>query len=343
MITTKYHAKHTLVRQILDMPNWIRWLEFEIEHIKSQCEEFSMTVADFKPDALEWAYYHDACLKPGSHEIVELLSRMAEAIPVKYHRYLHRGLTSSNVIDSCNHRKWNALSAMYGAQYARFHSIFHLILNRQTSVRGYTHGKLATVTTLEHRAMSALERPRAFQLPEKVTGGPVGVNDLMIYHRQAMPRTAYFALWHQLLVGSAGLAQMATDYRFYLSDFKVGVSASHQGTTSSAMPGKNNPSQFERICSLDLLIRGMVCTLYQTPPQWLDRDLVHSAMERETIDRLWEYAFYQLEQMTTLVLDVKVESEEEIPQQEETSDRFQTLIDAGHDWHTARRLSTSLQ
>lgn len=340
MIATKYHAKHTLVRQILDEPNWIRWIGFEIEHIKSQCDEFNMTVADFKPDALEWAYYHDACLKPGSHEIVELLSRMAEVIPVKYHRYLHRGLTSSNVIDSCNHRKWSALSALYSSQYARLWSMFP---SYSPDVRGYTHGRLATSTTLGNRFRSALASPRAIALPEKVTGGPVGVHDACYFHRQAFPRVQYYMVWQQLLMGSTGLAQLATDYRFYLSDFGVGVSGHHQGTTSSAMPGKNNPSQFERVCSLDLLIRGMVCTLYQTPPQWLDRDLVHSAMERETIDRLWEYAFYQLEQMTSLIGTTVLEPTEQIVAQEETSDRFQKLIDEGHDWHTARKLSTSPQ
>lgn len=333
----KYRAKNLDVRKLLDRPRWQEWLEYELTHMRRLCPEFQMTYDNFSPDALEWSYYHDACLKPGSHEVVELLHRMAEAIPVKYHRYLHQGLTSSNVIDGCNHIRWKELLHLYVAAYSDIPTV-----KEDLNLNGYTHGMRATVTSLRHRQESALIGLPLIKkhLPGILDGGPVGfeTTDNMNLHRQAFPRHAYFQLWSNLLVGSASLSQLALDYRFYASDLRIGMKLVYNGTTSSAMPGKNNPSEWERINSLDLLIRGCVMTLMSTPPQWLDRDLVHSAMERETIDRLWEYAFYQLEEMTRLLSTSKLVVTDEV-KNEPTSGRMNLLLEEGHDWHTARLLS----
>lgn len=329
----KYRSSNPRVRELLDRPRWQEWLEFELEHIRRQCMGFSMTLADFKPEALEWDYYHDACLKAGSHEMVELLSRMAEVIPVQYHRYLHRGLTSSSVIDSCNHRRWNRLAYMYKHGVHDLRALAHGAIG--VGISGFTHGRLAQMTSIMQRFASVFSYICWDDLPEAVTGGPVGNNQ----HRQCYSRSAYIGYWSRYMSASAMLSQLALDYRFYATGWLPGVSLEFAGTSSSAMPGKCNPSEFERINSLDLLIRSICTSLMNIPPMWLERDLVHSALEREQVDRLWEYLFYQVEEMTRLVSTTKIVVDPSQQFKEPTFDLMNAWLDAGSDWPTARKLA----
>lgn len=204
-------------------------------------------------------------------------------------------------------------------------------------VPGFTHGILATPTSLHNRMSCILYGPSDVKLlPDKIRTSPTGY----ISQRQAYGRSRYFPIWSNLAMRSYGLAQLAQDYRFYATG-KFGVELKFKGTTSSAMPNKNNPSEFERIISLDQLIRGEVCTLINTQVQWLDRDLTHSAMERHTIDWLWEHSFYQLEEMIRLVkgTEIRVTGYD----YNRSYERMNQLQEEGNDWSTSRRLSTDEQ
>lgn len=329
-----------MVRKILDRPRWHEWLRFGLDHIRQQCPEFKLTLEDFHPEALEWSYYHDACLQPGSHEMVELLSRMAEVIPVKYHKYLHRGLTTSNVIDSCNHLRWAVLWRLYVDRYNKVVNLVGALPD--LAINGYTHGQLAHRTTLQHRSMAALLRMHEHvRFNDYLTGGPTGWKGSQnqgAVQRQCYPRHAYFQLWSMMMAASAGLAQLAFDYRVYAMSPAMGVKVSLSGTTSSCMPDKCNPTQFERINSLDLLIRSIGVSLMQIPPMMLEHDLVHSALEREQVDRLWEYLFYQAEQMEQLIQWTKVEVEPAT--MISSHDLLNQALDEGIDWSSARRVSS---
>ena len=350
-IDSKYRCKNQAVREMFDRPIWHDWIEFEIRWMKRQLDpaeynEFAShfdSISGFSPDALEWATYHDECLKPGSHEMVALLDRMADKIPAKWHRYLHRGLTSSNVIDSCNHYRWNVLITAYEAAIGEYR---HVVGNRYpgnvafTLIPGFTHGRRASHTTIMQRINCDFKVSQPFLknevLDEVVTGGPTGLEHSD--HRQAEYRFTYWPIWLWLAQHSAAIDQVAYDYRLYCSDLFCGVigcQAPDQFTVSSAMPSKRNPSGFEQVMSIGLMIRGLVCNLLQTPPFLLDRDLVHSALERDTIPRLWEYAFYQVERMTELVATTNLEIKPGV-QRKLSEDVMRARLDAGDDWFTAR-------
>lgn len=342
-LPTQYRTSIPEVRAILDYPRWKEWIVFECEHLNRLVPEVGECVYDlnyFKPEALEWDYYQDEVTK-GGHEIVCLLDRMAQLLPIRQHQYLHRGLTSSNVIDSCNHSRWNHLLVVLGRQ---LDLLFKEISNESTKeVFGLTHGRRAHKTTINHRmeffARSWARRNAGYLMqPTLMFGGPTGNGS--VNHRQASSRHHYFELWAHLAEVCYGMEQLATDYRFYASDFGpvTGVVAdnSKNATSSSCMPHKVNPSVFERVCSVGFMTRSLITMQMLQPPQWLDRDLVHSAMERETIDRIWDHTFWLVEEMTRLIRETPL-SIAEAPQGRSSFEVFQASLDSGHDWDTARR------
>lgn len=336
-----YRAEDPEVRRLLDRPRWHEWIEFECEHLNRVTVTGSglrsdWSLADFKPEALEWDYYQDAVLK-GGHEITELVSRMAERLPAEYHRYLHAGLTSSNVIDSCNHRRWERLSALHDRAATGLLSACDEELPR-TPVPGCTHGRLAHRTDLHHRAFAGYPGSMQAYLSPLVSGGPTGWPGTR--HRQAVPRHAYWIMWTWLARRSAWVEQMANDYRFYCSDLggATGVTADlrEAAVGSSSMPGKLNPTAFERVLSVGHLIRSTVTSQLMLPPQWLDRDLVHSAHERQTLDRLWDWSHWQLEEMTRLVRAVRLTATSATVQWDDSFTMMHRYLDQGMSWSEAR-------
>lgn len=309
---SNYRSKNPEVRNLLDRPRHHEWFDFEVERMEvSNNGQPLMLPIGYRN--LVMNDYEGKMGMPGFHEVAALVDSMAVFLPRKLHRHLHRGLTSSNVIDSCNHRRWRRLLGLLRAD-----SAFAPPVEWKQFTYGYTHGKRADVTTVLHRLNSLTDANLGaahmlaqmdewFEHNDVVLGGPVGYGSEQ-GNRQAVFRYAYFPLWMAIRMMSAAGAQVATDYRFYCSDFLPEVQANMQSpVTSSCMPHKQNPSEFERLVGLDHLIGSMVATLITLPPMWLDRDLVHSSVERETIDRLWDTFFYGSELLRKLVLTTKLE------------------------------------
>ncbi len=313
-----YQSKNPDVRRLIDRPRWQEWVEFELEHIAKQIrgvdhdwgtEEMSK-LCDETLQHFDDANWRNA-VSNGAHEMERLVVQLAEMLNVKYHKYLHRGLTSSNVIDSCNHRRWNRLSGLLQGVVSELHtrSLDH---NWENKCVGMTHGRRAHRTSLWQRHAYQFWYNKEQDQHETVYGGPTGESDYRSIHRQAMPRHAYWRMWAWIAQVAYGCEQVATDHRFYCSDLSeaVGVRgtlAPGVATTSSAMPGKVNPTVFERVCSVGYMVRTMCTAQMLQPPKWLDADLVHSALERETIDRIWDYTFWLVEEMTRLVNTTKLE------------------------------------
>lgn len=348
---TSYGCKDEKVRELLDRPRWQEWVEFECQHLNRQMPGDGPVVL-YAPEhfhirglddyALEWSYYQDEVLR-GGHEMVCLLDRMAQVLPLKHHKYLHRGLTSSNVIDSCNHRRWNDLGGRLDGMYSETIRSYSRIVGKKDQIfPGMTHGRFAYFTTLWHRAeMMDKTGSHVIHLDWDIKGGPTGWQQ---NHRQCVPRNRYWAFWSWMAEINFNLEQLATDYRFYCSELECGIKMelpNGVATGSSAMPGKRNPSVFERVCSVGFMNRGIITTMMMQPPQWLDRDLVHSALERESIDRLWDQTFWMVEEMGRLLAAATILEYRKQPICN-SYDKMNELLDQGMEYTEARRTAASL-
>ncbi len=346
-----YQSKNPEVRKLLDRPRVEEWIEFEMEHIAKQVrgadhdwgteemqKEMEHQLFVFRYDLWEQD------VKDGGHEIERMLSELARRLPVKYHKYLHRNLTSSNVIDSCNHRRWDKLLTTLDDSLKGYNQALEKIKCQEPQdCVGMTHGRRAHRTKLGYRVCSVggwfdlwYDNHIIRDNLKDVTGGPTGNTA----HRQAVRRSDYWPIWVHTMQVCAGMEQLATDYRFYCSDLSeaVGVKgtlASGIATTSSAMPGKVNPTVFERVCSVGYMVRTMCAAQMLAPPKWLDADLVHSALERETIDRIWDHTFWLVEEMTWLVSTTKLEVTRK-PEIDTSFDALQRYQDSGLEYSAAR-------
>ena len=226
-------------------------------------------------------------------------------------RWLHFGLTSSDVLDTALALQLRAAGevivpgarelALVLAERAREHV--------DTVTVGRTHGVHAEPTTLgiklagfameAHRNAERLERAFA-QVAVGAISGAVGtyatlgpdyeerVLDALGLARepvstQVVPRDRHAELLGAIALAGAGLERLATEVRHLQrtevleaqEPFRAGAQKG-----SSAMPHKRNPITAERICGLARVLRANAQVGLEDVALWHERDISHSSAER---------------------------------------------------------------
>jgi adenylosuccinate lyase len=247
--------------------------------------------------------------KTTDHDVIAFVSQVAETVGDEG-RYLHLGLTSSDVVDTglalqlqaAGLRLLADLDALIEALVVRARG------EAGTVMMGRTHSVHAEPTTLGLKIAGwafeiARDRARlAAAADDAATGkisGPVGTYshldpDLeeevlagLDLHRdpvstQIVQRDRHAALIAAIAVTGGTLERIATEIR-NLQHTEIGelmepFRAGQKG--SSAMPHKRNPILCERIAGMARLLRGYALTALENQPLWHERDISHSSAER---------------------------------------------------------------
>jgi adenylosuccinate lyase len=247
--------------------------------------------------------------KTTDHDVIAFVSQVAETVGEEG-RYLHLGLTSSDVIDT-------ALALQLQAAGRRLvedcDALVEALVTRAraeagTVMMGRTHSVHAEPTTLGLKIAGwafeiARDRARLAAATQDVaTGkisGPVGtyssldpdLEDEVLaalgLHRdpvstQIVQRDRHAALLAAVAVTGGSLERIATEIR-NLQHTEIGelmepFKSGQKG--SSAMPHKRNPILCERIAGLARLLRGYAATAMENQALWHERDISHSSAER---------------------------------------------------------------
>jgi adenylosuccinate lyase len=247
--------------------------------------------------------------KTTDHDVIAFVSQVAETVGEEG-RFLHLGLTSSDVIDT-------ALGLQLQAAGRRLledcdHLIEALVARARaeagTVMMGRTHSVHAEPTTLGMKIAGwafeiARDRTRlAAAADDAATGkisGPVGtyshldpdleeevLADLGLHRdpisTQIVQRDRHAALVAAIAVTGGSLERIATEIR-NLQHTEIGelmepFRAGQKG--SSAMPHKRNPILCERIAGMARLLRGYAAAALENQPLWHERDISHSSAER---------------------------------------------------------------
>jgi adenylosuccinate lyase len=243
------------------------------------------------------------------HDVIAFVTAAAESVGGPG-RYLHLGLTSSDVIDTAfavqlTHsgylllRDLDALLAVVRSLAERF---------RDTRMIGRTHGVHAEPITFGLKAASwYAELCRAFTRLETAnqeiaTGklsGAVGTYahlspevEAEVLPRlglipepvatQIVPRDRHAAFFSTLALVAASVERIALELR-HLQRTEV-LEAEEPFTRgqkgSSAMPHKRNPWMAENLCGLARLMRGYAGSALEDVALWHERDISHSSVER---------------------------------------------------------------
>lgn len=259
------------------------------------------------------------------HEIVGFLDTYLARLPQELHPYVHYGLTSSDLTEYDLHSAIaaHALGLMDGLIDLMSGLAAKIGLYQALSRAGRTHGQTAEVTTLGHQLLvfyRTLERIRddldgvtwvAIKSP-----GPTGHADILcpwdtVPSTQILPRDFLLRWASTYLNLSNTLETMAMFVRLgsrsEIAEFTEGAAFKRQG--SSAMPGKRNPIQSERVCGLARVARGQFLSLAEVSALWEDRDLSNSSTERLMVPGLASTVEHMLATVTQVFCELVIDTD----------------------------------
>jgi adenylosuccinate lyase len=272
------------------------------------------------------------------HDVIAFVSQVAEAVGPEG-RYLHLGLTSSDVVDTGLALQLRAAGdrLLAGCDRLIVALVARARAEADTTMMGRTHSVHAEPTTFGLKVAGwafEIDRGRtrlATAVDEVATGkisGPVGTYSHLDpdieaevlaalglradpASTQIVQRDRHAALLAAIAILGGSLERIATEVRNLQhteigevqEPFRVGQKG------SSAMPHKRNPILSERIAGLARLLRGYAGTALEDQPLWHERDISHSSAERIILPDATILLDYMLVRMTGLIEGLVVRSE----------------------------------
>jgi len=298
--------------------------------------------------------------KTTDHDVIAFVSQVAETIGPEG-RYLHLGLTSSDVVDTALALQLRTAGELLLRDCDRLLSalVTRARAEAETVMMGRTHSVHAEPITFGLKLAGwafELDRGRrrlATAVDEIGTGkisGPVGtyshlapdieaevLAELGLHpdpaSTQIVQRDRHAALLTAIAIVGGSLERFATEIR-NLQHTEIGevqepFKAGQKG--SSAMPHKRNPIVSERIAGLARLLRGYAHAALEDQPLWHERDISHSSAERVILPDGTILLDYMLVRMTSLIEGLVVRSE-----------RMRENIERGLGLHASSRVLVAL-
>ncbi|MBM3626774.1 MAG: adenylosuccinate lyase [Alphaproteobacteria bacterium] len=251
----------------------------------------------------------DAIERETKHDVIAFLTNLAEHVGPAA-RFVHQGMTSSDVLDTCLAVQLDQASALLLAAIDRLLAALEARAkeHKMTPTIGRSHGihaepvtfglKLAGYWAEFARNRARLEAARR-EVATCAISGAVGtfahVDPRVEAHvarklglavepvsTQVIPRDRHAMFFATLGVVASSLERLAVEIRHLqrteLREAEEFFSAGQKG--SSAMPHKRNPVLSENITGLARLVRGMAIPAMENVALWHERDISHSSVER---------------------------------------------------------------
>jgi adenylosuccinate lyase len=243
------------------------------------------------------------------HDLIAFLRATGETVGPDA-RYIHMGLTSTDVVDTAQATQLVAAADLLIRRLAELTEIVgrQAVTYKDTLMIGRTHGMHAEPTTFGmklavwydelRRQQRRLALAREDIAVGKISGAvgthahvPVSLEEEVCAalglkaapaSTQVLQRDRH-AFFLSVLAGIGGtLEKFATEIRHLqrteVAEAEEPFDPGNQG--SSAMPHKRNPHASERVTGLARLLRGYAVTAAENNALWHERDISHSSTER---------------------------------------------------------------
>ncbi len=252
----------------------------------------------------------DAIEAVTKHDVIAFLTHLADIVGNEEARFVHQGLTSSDVLDTCfNVQLTRATDLLIADMDALLAALKRRALEHKMTIRiGRSHGIHAEPTTMGltfARFYAEMDRNRTRLVAaraEIATGalsGAVGtfanIDPSVEEHvceqlgltpepvsTQVIPRDRHAAFFAALGVVGASIENISTEIRHMqrteVLEAEEFFSKGQKG--SSAMPHKRNPVLSENLTGLARLVRMAVVPAMENVTLWHERDISHSSVER---------------------------------------------------------------
>jgi len=264
------------------------------------------------------------------HDVIAFLTHVSEIVGPEA-RFLHQGMTSSDVLDTC-------LAVQLSRSTDMLMDDVDLVLSalkkrafefKMTPTVGRSHGIHAEPTTFGlkltghyaefQRAKERLAMAR-FEIATCAISGAVGtfanVDPRVEAHvaekmnlavepvsSQVIPRDRHAAYFAALAVVASSVERLATEIRHLqrteVLEAEETFTAGQKG--SSAMPHKRNPVLSENLTGLARLVRSAVVPALEDVALWHERDISHSSVERGIAPDATVHLDFALRRLASLI------------------------------------------
>jgi adenylosuccinate lyase len=341
-----------------------RWLEVELASLEAWAELGAVpanAVAEIRGRATPPTPERVAELERETHHDLAAFVDAVAAELGPEGRWLHHGLTSSDVVDTALALQVREAGAILvaGLEHALEAVIARAEQHKDDVCIGRTHGIHAEPTTFglklagwafeldrgRERLRNALEGMRVGKLSgavgtyaatdpelERLACERLGLEPEPV-STQIVQRDRHAELLAALALVAASLDRFALEVR-HLARTEVGEVAEPFGKGqkgSSAMPHKRNPVVSERICGLARVVRANALVGFENVALWHERDISHSSAERVVIPDSFLALDYMLDRFAWLVEGLVVRPE-----------RMRRNLEDGHGLFFSQRLLLAL-
>jgi adenylosuccinate lyase len=288
------------------------WLQVEVAAVEALAEQGVVPAEDARQVRERAAFTVEAVNereKVTDHDVAAFVDVVAQSVG-EPGRWVHHGLTSSDVLDTALGLQIRAAGDILvrGARAYRDALAAKALEHRDTITVGRTHGVHAEPTTFGVKlAGFAFEADRNLaRLQEAVDACAVGALsgavgtyasngpqfEQMVLDRvglrredvstQVVPRDRHAQLLNAIALAGAGLERFGVEIRHLqrteVREVEEPFRAGQKG--SSAMPHKRNPIVSERVTGIARLLRGYALAGMEDVALWHERDISHSSVER---------------------------------------------------------------
>jgi len=310
-----------------------KWLEVELAVCDVHAEMGTIPAADadeIKARARFSVARINELEETTNHDVIAFTTNLAESIG-KSARFVHYGLTSSDVVDTANALLLREASDLL---LARVDAMLPVLKRRAVEFKntpqvGRTHGIHAEPTSFGltfalwydemRRNRERLARARAAVAVGKISGavGAFALLDPIVEEKvcarlglkaapvstQIIQRDTYAEYLTTLAIVAASLEKFALQVRHWQrTEVREAQERFTQGQKgSSAMPHKRNPIISERICGMARVVRANSVVGLENVALWHERDISHSSAERVVLPDSSIALDYMLQKTTSLI------------------------------------------
>jgi adenylosuccinate lyase len=264
------------------------------------------------------------------HDVIAFLTHVAEIVGPEA-RFLHQGMTSSDVLDTCLAVQLARASDLLLADIDKLLAAIKKRAkeHKYTITIGRSHGIHAEPTTFGIKlaeAYAEFDRNRArlvaarAEIATCAISGAIGTFanidpkvEAYVAEKlgltvepistQVIPRDRHAMFFATLGVIASSIERFATEIRHLqrteVLEAEEFFSPGQKG--SSAMPHKRNPVLSENLTGLARLVRGMVTPALENVALWHERDISHSSVERMIAPDATVTLDFALQRLTGLI------------------------------------------
>ncbi|GGX48303.1 adenylosuccinate lyase [Tateyamaria omphalii] len=244
------------------------------------------------------------------HDVIAFLTHLAEHVGSDEARFVHQGMTSSDVLDTCFNVQLTRAADILIADLEELLAALkrRAFEHKDTPRIGRSHGIHAEPTTMGltfarfyaemDRNLSRIRDARA-EIATGAISGAVGtfanIDPAVEEHvcdklglvpepisTQVIPRDRHAAFFATLGVVASSIENIALEIRhMQRTEVLEGAEFFSMGQKgSSAMPHKKNPVLTENLTGLARMVRSAVIPAMENVALWHERDISHSSVER---------------------------------------------------------------